>query len=148
MYLLFLSATGRKLICLPVSYHISASRSSHVPFNTLATEKRTDFHTTSGSMSATATRSTGRTLRSLPASTTLIHPAEIFTSGAKTIDPPDWTLSPGQPLGAGADGGTGATASSPGSLLASSSSAYTGELRPFSGASSCRPWIPSLCGER
>uniref|UniRef100_A0A8V0ZCU9 Heart development protein with EGF like domains 1 n=1 Tax=Gallus gallus TaxID=9031 RepID=A0A8V0ZCU9_CHICK len=104
-----------------------ASRSSHVPFNTLATEKRTDFHTTSGSMSATATRSTGRTLRSLPASTTLIHPAEIFTSGAKTIDPPDWTLSPGQPLGAGADGGTGATASSPGSLLASSSSAYTAE---------------------
>ncbi|XP_048808721.1 protein HEG homolog 1 [Lagopus muta] len=100
-----------------------AFRSSHMPFSTLATEKRTDFHTTSDSMSATATRSTGRTLRSLPASTSLVHPAEISTSGAKTIDPPDWTLSPGQPLGAGADGGTGATAFSPGSLLDISSSA-------------------------
>ncbi|POI34785.1 hypothetical protein CIB84_001463, partial [Bambusicola thoracicus] len=102
----------------------AASRSSYMPFSTLATEKRTDFHATGDSMSATATRSTGRTLRSLPASTTLIHPAEIFTSGAKTIDSPDWTLPPGQPLGTGADG-TGATASSPGSLLAVSSSAYT-----------------------
>ncbi|XP_072197960.1 protein HEG homolog 1 isoform X2 [Excalfactoria chinensis] len=104
-----------------------ASRSSHMPFSTLVTEKRSDFHATSDSMSAIATRSTGRTLRSLPASTTLLHPAEIFTSGAKTINPPDWTLSPGQPLGAGADGGTGATASSPGSLLAISSSASTAE---------------------
>ncbi|XP_015724199.1 protein HEG homolog 1 isoform X2 [Coturnix japonica] len=104
-----------------------ASRSSHMPFSTLATEKRTDFHATSDSMSATATRSTGRTLRSLPASTTLVHPAEISTAGAKTINPSDWTLSPGQPLGAGAEGGTGATASSPGSLLAISSSASTAE---------------------
>ncbi|XP_031410088.1 protein HEG homolog 1 [Meleagris gallopavo] len=101
----------------------TASRSSHMPFSTLATEKRTDFHATSDSMSTTATRSTGRTLRSLPASTTLVHPAEISTSGAKTIDPPDQTLSPGTPLGAGADNGTGATASSLGSLLAISSSA-------------------------
>uniref|UniRef100_A0A669PF34 Heart development protein with EGF like domains 1 n=1 Tax=Phasianus colchicus TaxID=9054 RepID=A0A669PF34_PHACC len=100
-----------------------ASGSSHMPFSTLATEKRTDFHATSDSMSATATRSTRRTLQSLPASTTLVHPAEISTSGAKTIDPPDRTPSPGTPLGAGTDGGTGTTASSPGSQLAISSSA-------------------------
>ncbi|XP_021254132.1 protein HEG homolog 1 isoform X2 [Numida meleagris] len=105
----------------------TASRSSHMPFSTLATEKRADFHATSDSMSTTATRGTGRTLRSLPASTTLVHPAEISTSGAKTIEPPDRTLSPGLPLGAGAGGGTGATASSPGSLLAISSSASTAE---------------------
>ncbi|XP_065606775.1 protein HEG homolog 1 isoform X2 [Cyrtonyx montezumae] len=105
----------------------TASRSSHVPFSTLATEKRTDFHTTSDSMSATATRGTGRTLRSLPASTTLIHAAEISTSGGKTIDPSDRALSPWLPLGAGAGGGTGATASSPGSLLAVSSSASSAE---------------------
>lgn len=61
-------------------------------------------------------------LQSLPASTTLVHLADISTSGAKTIDPPDRTLSPGTPLGAGA------TVSSADLLLADAGSASTCEF--------------------
>ncbi|OXB58378.1 hypothetical protein ASZ78_012406, partial [Callipepla squamata] len=96
-----------------------ADGSSYQPSNVSSLEKRIwGFHATSDSMFTTATRGTGRTLQSLPSSTTLVHPAEISTSGDKTIDPPDWTQSPGLPLGAGAGGDTGSTVSSADLLLA------------------------------
>ncbi|XP_035752196.1 protein HEG homolog 1 [Egretta garzetta] len=97
-----------------------ATGSSHVPFSILSTERRTDFPTTSTSISTTATKSGGRTLRSLPASTRLAQTAEISTTGAETISSPDHTQST---LGAQGGGGRGATVSSMDPLLTGSPSA-------------------------
>ncbi|XP_075286063.1 protein HEG homolog 1 isoform X2 [Opisthocomus hoazin] len=98
-----------------------ATGSSHVSFSILSTERRTDFPTTSTSVSTTATKGGGRTLRSLPASTGLAQAMEISTSGTETISSSDHTRSS---LGAqGGSDGRGATMPSTDPLLTSSPSA-------------------------
>ncbi|XP_032859267.2 protein HEG homolog 1 isoform X2 [Tyto alba] len=94
-----------------------ATGSSHVSFSILSTARRTDFLTTSTSVSTTATKGGGRTLRSLPASTGLAQTTEISTD---TTSSPDHTWSS---LGAQGGGGRGATASSMDPLLTGSLSA-------------------------
>ncbi|XP_050195701.1 protein HEG homolog 1 isoform X2 [Myiozetetes cayanensis] len=61
--------------------------SSHVLFSILSTE-RTNFPTAGTSMSITGTKSGGRTLRSLPASTRLAQTTEMFTTGTENISSP------------------------------------------------------------
>ncbi|KAM9286910.1 LOW QUALITY PROTEIN: protein HEG homolog 1 [Morus bassanus] len=97
-----------------------ATGSSHVSFSVLSRERRTDFPTTSTSLSMTATKGGGRTLRSLPASTRLAQTTEISTTGIETISSLDHTLSS---LGAQRGGGRGATVSSTDPLLTGSPSA-------------------------
>ncbi|XP_074949094.1 protein HEG homolog 1 isoform X2 [Phalacrocorax aristotelis] len=97
-----------------------ATGSSHVSFSVLSTERRTDFPTTSTSLSMTATKGGGRMLRSLPASTRLAQTTEISTTGIETISSSDHTLSS---LGAQRGGGRGATVSSTDPLLTGSLSA-------------------------
>ncbi|XP_062434971.1 protein HEG homolog 1 isoform X3 [Rhea pennata] len=87
----------------------AATRSSHVSFSILSTEKRTDFPTTSTYISTPSTRGGGRTLRSLPSGTSLTDATEISTSGTKMIRPLDRTQSSGTSLAAEAGGGTGTT---------------------------------------
>ncbi|XP_076199123.1 protein HEG homolog 1 isoform X2 [Aptenodytes patagonicus] len=105
----------------------AAIGSSYQPSDVSATERRvSDFPTTSTSVSITATKGGGRTLRSLPASTRLADAAEISTAGTETISSPDWTWSPGMSLGAQGGGSRGAT--DPlltGSLFASESTSMT-----------------------
>ncbi|XP_075566494.1 protein HEG homolog 1 [Pelecanus crispus] len=98
----------------------SATGSSHVSFSILSTERRTDFPATSTSISATATKGGGRTLRSLPASTRLAQTTEISTTGTEITSSPDHTQSS---LGAQGGGGRGATMSSTAPLLTGSQSA-------------------------
>ncbi|XP_035187300.1 protein HEG homolog 1 isoform X3 [Oxyura jamaicensis] len=125
-------ATGNSaspaLTALPASENTSrAAGSSYQPSNSSAAEKRTwGFHTTSTSMSTTATRGAGRTLRSLPASSRLAHAAEISTSGTETIASPERTRSPGLSVGAEAGGGMDATVPSTAPLLTSLSSSASG----------------------
>ncbi|XP_068263486.1 protein HEG homolog 1 isoform X2 [Nyctibius grandis] len=83
-----------------------ATGSSPVPFSILSTERRTDFPTTSTSVSTTATKAGGRTLRSLSASTRLAQTLEVSTTGTETISSPDHTQSS---LGAQGGGGSRAT---------------------------------------
>ncbi|KAM6332455.1 LOW QUALITY PROTEIN: uncharacterized protein O3Q21_002773 [Podargus strigoides] len=97
-----------------------ATGSSHVSFSILSTERRTDFPTTSTSISTTATKDGGRALRSLPASTRLVQTTEISTTDTETISSSDHTQSS---LGAQGGSGRGATGSSMDPLLTDSSSA-------------------------
>ncbi|XP_014795167.1 PREDICTED: protein HEG homolog 1 isoform X2 [Calidris pugnax] len=95
----------------------SVTRGSHASFSILSTEGRTDFPTSSTSVSTTATKGGGRTLRSLPASTRLAQTTEISTTGTESISPTDHTQSS---LGAQAGGGRVATVSSTDPLLTGS----------------------------
>uniref|UniRef100_A0A8B9MIQ8 EGF-like domain-containing protein n=1 Tax=Accipiter nisus TaxID=211598 RepID=A0A8B9MIQ8_9AVES len=95
-----------------------ATGSSHVSLSILSTERRTDFPTTSTSVSTTATKGGGRTLRSLPASTRLAQTTEISTTGTENISSPDQERS----LGAQGGGGRGATVLSTDLLLTGSPS--------------------------
>ncbi|XP_066179188.1 protein HEG homolog 1 isoform X2 [Sylvia atricapilla] len=97
-----------------------ATGSSHVPFSILSTERRTNFSTTSTSDSTTGTKGGGRTLRSLPASTTLAQTTEIFTTGTENISSPGHSQSS---LGTHSGGGRGATLSSVNPLLTGTPSA-------------------------
>ncbi|KAM6080150.1 protein HEG homolog 1 isoform 2-T2 [Theristicus caerulescens] len=97
-----------------------ATGSSHVSFSIPSTERRTDFPTTTTSVSTTATKSGERTLRSLPASTRLARTTEISTTGTETIRSPDHTRSS---LGGQGGGGRGATMLSVDLLLTGSPSA-------------------------
>uniref|UniRef100_A0A8C0UJM8 Heart development protein with EGF like domains 1 n=1 Tax=Cyanistes caeruleus TaxID=156563 RepID=A0A8C0UJM8_CYACU len=81
-----------------------ATGSSHVSFSILSTERRTNFLTASTSVSTTGTKGGGRTLRSLPASTTLAQTTEISTTGAENISSPGHSHS----LGTQGGGGRGA----------------------------------------
>ncbi|XP_064370751.1 protein HEG homolog 1 isoform X2 [Dromaius novaehollandiae] len=101
----------------------TATRSSHVSFSIPSTEKRTDFPDTSTYVSTPSTRGGGRTLRSLPSSTSLTDATEISTSGTEMIHPLDRTQSSGTSLAAEAGGGAGATALFTDSLLSDSASA-------------------------
>ncbi|KAM6200725.1 LOW QUALITY PROTEIN: uncharacterized protein WM294_006105 [Sarcoramphus papa] len=98
----------------------AATGSSHVSFSILSTERRTDFPTTSASVSTTAAKGGGRTLRSLSASTRLAQTTEISTTGTEIISSPDHTRSS---LGAQGGIGRGATMSSTDPLLTGSPSA-------------------------
>ncbi|XP_074001752.1 protein HEG homolog 1 [Numenius arquata] len=117
----------------------SAARGSHVSFSILSTEGRTDFPTTSTSISATATKGGGRTLRSLPASTRLAQTTEISTTGTETISSPDHTQSS---LGAQAGGGRVATVSSTDPLLTGSLSASENAF-PAEGTSATGGRLPN-----
>ncbi|XP_068877235.1 protein HEG homolog 1 isoform X4 [Aphelocoma coerulescens] len=86
-----------------------ATGSSHVSFSILSTEQRTNFPTTSTSVSTTGTKGGGKTLRSLPASTTLAQTTEIVTTGTENISSPGRSQSS---LGTQDGGGRGATVSS------------------------------------
>ncbi|XP_028941265.1 protein HEG homolog 1 [Antrostomus carolinensis] len=84
--------------------------SSYQPSSVSATERRvSDFPTISTSVSTTATKSGGRTLRSLPASTRLAQTTEVSTTGTEITSSLDKTRSPGMSLGAQAGGGRDAT---------------------------------------
>ncbi|XP_051479068.1 protein HEG homolog 1 isoform X2 [Apus apus] len=100
-----------------------ATGSSHVSFRILSTDRKTDFPIISTSISTTASKGGGRTLRSLSASTRLAQTTEISTTGTKTIGSSDQTLSSLAPQGGG---GRGATVSSTDLLLTGSSSATEG----------------------
>ncbi|XP_061328958.1 protein HEG homolog 1 isoform X3 [Pezoporus flaviventris] len=94
-----------------------ATGSSHVSFSILATDRRTNFPTTSTSASTTAAKGGGRTLRSLPASTRLVQTTETSTTDTRSVSSPDHT----QPsLGAQGGGGRSATVSSTDPFLAGS----------------------------
>ncbi|XP_074684794.1 protein HEG homolog 1 isoform X1 [Strix aluco] len=97
-----------------------ATGSSHVSFSILSTARRTDFPTTSTSVSTTAAKGGGRTLRSLSASTRLAQTTEISITGTETISSPDHTRSS---LRAQGGGGRGATMLSTDPLLTGSPSA-------------------------
>ncbi|KAM9235819.1 protein HEG homolog 1 [Leptosomus discolor] len=103
-----------------------ATRSSHVSFSILSTERRTDFPTTSTSISTTAAKSGGRTLRSLSSSPRLAQTTEISTTGTETISSPDHSQS-----SLGAQGGSGRDATMP-----STDPLLTGSLSAFKSASS------------
>ncbi|XP_065697608.1 protein HEG homolog 1 isoform X4 [Patagioenas fasciata] len=100
--------------------------SSYQSSNILAMERGvSDFPTTSTSVSTTATKGGGRTLRSLPASTKLASSAEISTAGIEITSNSDQTSSPGVSLGAQSGGGRGATELLLTDLLSTSESAST-----------------------
>ncbi|XP_067154738.1 protein HEG homolog 1, partial [Apteryx mantelli] len=107
----------------PLEMPSTATRSSHVSFSIPSTEKRTDFPTTSTYVSTPSTRGGGRTLRSLPSSTSLTDATEISTSGTEMIHPLDQTQSSGTSLAAEAGGGAGATVLFTDPLLSDSASA-------------------------
>ncbi|PKU44275.1 hypothetical protein llap_5424 [Limosa lapponica baueri] len=117
----------------------SATRGSHVSFSILSTEGRTDFPSTSTSVSTTATKGGGRTLRSLPASTRLAQTTEISTTGTETISSPDHTQSS---LGAQAGGDRVATVSSTDPLLTGSLSASENAF-PAEGTSATGGRLPN-----
>ncbi|XP_064573752.1 protein HEG homolog 1 isoform X6 [Zonotrichia leucophrys gambelii] len=84
--------------------------SSHQPSNSSATERfGSDFPSTSTSISTTAAKAGGRTLRSLPASTRLVTKAEISTSETEISSSSAQSQTPGVSLGAQGDGGRGVT---------------------------------------
>ncbi|KAI1237323.1 Protein HEG 1, partial [Lamprotornis superbus] len=90
----------------PTDNTFIAIGSSHQPSNNSATERFSlDFPTTSTSISTTATKGGGRTLRSLSASTRLITMAEISTSGTEIPRSSAQSQTPGMPVGARDDGG-------------------------------------------
>ncbi|XP_062463042.1 protein HEG homolog 1 isoform X2 [Pezoporus occidentalis] len=94
-----------------------ATGSSHASFSILATDRRTNFPTTSTSDSTTAAKGGGRTLRSLPAITRLARTTETSTTDTRSVSSPDHT----QPsLGAQGGGGRSATVSSTDPFLAGS----------------------------
>ncbi|XP_039925008.1 protein HEG homolog 1 isoform X2 [Hirundo rustica] len=97
-----------------------ATGSSHVSFSILSTERRTNFPTTITSVSTTGTKGGGRTLRSLPASTTLAQTTEISTTGTENISSPGHSQ---YSLGTQGGGGRGATLLSMNPLLTGSPSA-------------------------
>ncbi|XP_077641055.1 protein HEG homolog 1 isoform X2 [Lonchura striata] len=94
-----------------------ATGSSHVSFSILSTERRTNFPTTSTSISTTGTKGGGRTLRSLPASTILAQTTEVSTTGTEDIS------SPGHSQSSLGGGGRDTTLSSVNPLLTGSPSA-------------------------
>ncbi|XP_063256960.1 protein HEG homolog 1 isoform X2 [Prinia subflava] len=98
----------------------SATGSSHVSFSILSTERRTNFPTSSTSVSSTGTKGGGRTLRSLPASTMLAQTTEISTTGTGNSSSPGHSQSS---LGTQGGGGRGGTLSSMNPLLTDSPSA-------------------------
>ncbi|TRZ19829.1 hypothetical protein HGM15179_007288 [Zosterops borbonicus] len=104
----------------PLEGPSSATGSSHMPFSILSTERRTNFSTTSTSVSTTGTKGGGRTLRSLPASTTLAQTTEISTTSTENISSPGHSQSS---LGTWGGGGRGATLSSVDPLLTGTPSA-------------------------
>nr|XP_026654039.1 protein HEG homolog 1 isoform X3 [Zonotrichia albicollis] len=84
--------------------------SSHQPSNSSATERfGSAFPSTSTSISTTAAKAGGRTLRSLPASTRLVTKAEISTSETEISSSSAQSQTPGMSLGAQGDGGRGVT---------------------------------------
>ncbi|XP_033917963.1 protein HEG homolog 1 [Melopsittacus undulatus] len=85
--------------------------------SSLATDRRTNFPTTSTSASTTAAKGGGRTLRSLPASTRLARTTEISITDTRTVSSPDHIQSS---LGAQGGGGRSATVSSTDPFLAGS----------------------------
>ncbi|XP_014128581.2 protein HEG homolog 1 isoform X2 [Zonotrichia albicollis] len=97
-----------------------ATGSSHVSFSILSTERRTNFPTTITSVYTTGTKGGGRTLRSLPASTTLAQTTEVSATGTESISSPGHSQSS---LGAQGGGGRGSTLSSVNPLLTGSPSA-------------------------
>ncbi|XP_068051437.1 protein HEG homolog 1 [Anomalospiza imberbis] len=97
-----------------------ATGSSHVSFSILSTERRTNFPTTSTSISTTGTKGGGRTLRSLPASTILAQTTEVSTTGTENISSPGHSQSS---LGTQGGGGRGTTLFSVNPLLTGSPSA-------------------------
>ncbi|XP_056352491.1 protein HEG homolog 1 isoform X2 [Oenanthe melanoleuca] len=99
---------------------VRATGSSHVSSSILSTERRTNFPTTSTSVSTTGTKGGGRTLRSVPASTILAQTTEISTTSAENISSPGHSQSS---LGSQGAGGRGASLSSLNPLLTGSTSA-------------------------
>ncbi|KAM7049465.1 protein HEG homolog 1 isoform 2-T2 [Acridotheres tristis] len=100
--------------------------SSHQPSNNSAMERfNLDFPTTSTSISTTATKGEGSTLRSLPASTRLVTMAEISTSGTEITSSSAQSQTPGMSVGAQDDGGRGVTDPLLTGLLSPSKSAST-----------------------
>ncbi|XP_063017761.1 protein HEG homolog 1 isoform X5 [Melospiza melodia melodia] len=97
-----------------------ATGSSHVSFSILSTERRTNFPTTITSVYTTGTKGGGRTLRSLPASTTLAQTTEVSTTGTESISSPGHSQSS---WGTQGGGGRGSTLSSVTPLLTGSPSA-------------------------
>ncbi|XP_064573748.1 protein HEG homolog 1 isoform X3 [Zonotrichia leucophrys gambelii] len=97
-----------------------ATGSSHVSFSILSTERRTNFPTTITSVYTTGTKGGGRTLRSLPASTTLAQTTEVSATGTESISSPGHSQSS---LGTQGGGGRGSTLSSVNPLLTGSPSA-------------------------
>ncbi|XP_041265506.1 protein HEG homolog 1 isoform X3 [Onychostruthus taczanowskii] len=97
-----------------------ATGSSHVSFSILSTERRANFPTTSTSVSTTGTKAGGRTLRSLPASTTLAQTTEVSTTGTENISSAGHSQSS---LGTQGGGGRGTALSSVTPLLTGSPSA-------------------------
>ncbi|KAM6348659.1 LOW QUALITY PROTEIN: protein HEG homolog 1 [Alca torda] len=116
-----------------------ATGGSHVSFSILSTERRTDFPTTSTSVSTTATKGGGRTLRSLSASTRLAQTTEISTAGTETISSPEQTSSS---LGAQGGGVRGATVPSTDPLLVSFPSALE-STSPAEGTSAMGGRLPN-----
>ncbi|KAL9847732.1 protein HEG homolog 1 isoform 2-T2 [Geothlypis trichas] len=97
-----------------------ATGSSHVSLSILSTERRTNFPTTITSVYTAGTKGGGRTLRSLPASTTLAQTTEVSTTGTENISSPGHSQSS---LGTQGGGGRGSTLSSVHPLLTGSPSA-------------------------
>ncbi|KAF2988634.1 hypothetical protein EK904_007385 [Melospiza melodia maxima] len=93
----------------PEAHHPGVG-SSHQPSNSSAMERfGSDFSSTSTSISTTAAKAGGRTLRSLPASTRLVSMAEISTSGTEITSSSAQSQTPGVSVGAQRDGGRGVT---------------------------------------
>ncbi|CAN8218503.1 unnamed protein product [Coccothraustes coccothraustes] len=100
--------------------------SSYQPSNSSATERfGSDFPTTSTSISTTAAKGGGRTLRSLPASTRLVTMAEISTSGTEITSSSAQSQTLSMSVGAQSDGGRGVTDPLLSGLLSISGSAST-----------------------
>lgn len=117
-------------ICInPFFYCTVAIGSSYQPSNNSATERfGSDFPTTSTSISTTATRSGGRTLRSLPGSTRLVTMAEISTSGTEITSSSAQNQTHGMSVGAQGDEGRGVTDPLLTGLPSASESASTSEF--------------------
>ncbi|XP_027579405.2 protein HEG homolog 1 isoform X1 [Pipra filicauda] len=111
--------------------------SSHVSFSILSTE-RTNFPTTGTSVSGTGTKSGGRTLRSLPASTRLAQTTEMSTTGTENISSPGHSQSS---LGTPGGGDRGATVTSTNPLLTGSPSASE-SASPAEGTSATGGHLP------
>ncbi|XP_075613219.1 protein HEG homolog 1 isoform X7 [Balearica regulorum gibbericeps] len=104
----------------------TAIGSSYQPSNVLSTESRvSDFPTTSTSVSTTATKGGGRTLRSLPDSTRLTQTTEISTSGTEITSSSDQTRSPEMSVAAQGGGRGAADLLLTGSPSASESASMT-----------------------
>ncbi|XP_030097653.2 protein HEG homolog 1 isoform X1 [Serinus canaria] len=104
----------------PLEGPSTATGNSHVSFSIVSTERRNNFLTTSTSISTAGTKGGGRTLRSLPASTTLAQTTEVSTPGTEDISSPGHSQAS---LGTQGGGGRGTTLSSVNPLLTGSPSA-------------------------